>query len=48
MTHHAVWLLLTDVSEERAMLVFRIKDIGYKFVVCSFSAMIGNCGMRIP
>jgi hypothetical protein len=36
-----VLLVLTDVSEERTVLVFRLKDIiDYKFVVCSLSAMI--------
>jgi hypothetical protein len=41
MKHRVVWLVLTDVSEERTVSVFRLKDIiDYKFVVCLLSAMI--------
>jgi len=41
MKRRVVWLVLTDVSEERTISVFRLEDIiDYKFVVCSLSAMI--------
>jgi len=41
MKHSVVWLVLTDVLEERTISIFRLKDIiDYKFVVCSLSALI--------
>jgi len=41
MKHRVVWLVLTDLSVERTISVFRLKDITYyNFVVCSLSAMI--------
>jgi len=40
MKHRVVWLVRTDVSEECTILVFKLKDIDYKFIVCSLSAMI--------